>query len=343
MSKITHHPWNKQSSDRIHLFRMENASGAFINLSNYGATLVAAYVPDRKGLLGNVILGFPDLQGYLCDKNYVGATIGRFANRISGAKFVLDGNSYTLNANDGENNIHSGNAGFNARVFDFDIDQQTLSFSLFSEDGEGGFPGNLEFKVSYRWTDDNELLIDYWASSDQNTIANFTNHAYFNLAAATTKIFDHELTIHSDHLVDAGPDHIPSGLIVPAAELSFKKNKISEKMTINDAGEVSGLNVCYVLAEGEWTKAPACILTSPQSGRVMEVYTSYPGLMLYTGDYLESSEIGNHGKVYAPFDGLCLECQYFPDSPNQSLFPSTVLTPEAVYQHSIHFKFRTIA
>lgn len=339
MSRISHHQWGVLNGKEIHLFRIENSRGAYIELSNYGAALVAVHVPDRDGILGNVVLGFEQLKGYVEDSCYIGATIGRFANRISGAKFVLDGSTYTLGDNDNGHNNHSGSAGFNARIFDFSIADDTLSFSLFSKDGDGGFPGNLKLKVSYRWTDDNELLIDYWAVSDQKTIANFTNHAYFNLSVAKEKIFDHGLTVSSNLVVAAGSDYIPTGSIVAAKGFVFNNHKIRENMSFS-ADKPIGINICYVLAkDAEHTLSLACTLTEENSGRVMDVFTSYPGLLLYTGDFLNSSLPGHGQKKYTPFDGLCLECQYFPDTPNQPGFPSAILDVGDTYQHSIIFKF----
>lgn len=338
---ITNRPWYISEEGTIHLFRMENTSGAYIELTNYGAALAAVYVPNRAGKLGNVVLGFPDAAGYLNNLSYMGATIGRFANRIAGAKFELDGNTYLLEENDGFNTNHSGRAGFNTRLFDFSVENNTLIFSLLSKDGDGGFPGNLQLKVSYRWTENNELLIDYWAVSDQKTIANFTNHTYFNLSASLQKIFDHKLIIQAGSVVEAGADYIPTGLIVAANGLSFKGNSVEERVSVNSDGAIAGLNVCYVLDKRDWQKVPACVLTHEQSGRVMKVYTSYPGLLLYTGDFLSSTSLGHRGKVFEPFDGLCLECQYFPDSPNQPGFPSTVLPAGLAYQQSIQFKFST--
>lgn len=344
---ISHQPWGNHEHKKVYLFRMENSSGAYVELSNYGAALVSIHVPDKHHQLGNVILGFPALEGYLDDKCYIGATIGRFANRIDKAGFVLDGKKYLLEDNDNGNSNHGGHDGFNSRVFSFSIREDTLSFRLLSEDGDGGFPGNLELEVSYRWTEQNELHIDYTAVTDRPTVANFTNHAYFNLTAAPTKIFGHELIVYSDLIVAADEDYIPTGLFVPAGNLSFKGNKLSEKLQVLQHEEkglpeedISGLNTCYFIEQKD-AEAPAqvCTLSDPASGRVMTVFSSYPGLMLYTGDFLSSKRPGHQSQPYAPFDGLCLECQFLPDSPNHEHFPSTVLNPGDTYKQRILFKF----
>ena len=366
-ARISRQLWGTHQDKPVYLFRIVNSKGAFAEISNYGATLVSVHVPDRDHKLGNVVLGFPTLQGYLDDRCYIGATIGRFANRIGGAGFVLDGKTYLLDDNDNGNSNHGGDHGFNSKVFDFSIDGDVISFNLLSENGEGGFPGNLVFKVSYQWSDHNELLIEHQATTDQRTPVSFTSHAYFNLTtprltdngqiansstAGDARIFDHELTIYAGSRLVCGADHIPSGLIVPAASLSFNKNLISENVIFSE-GAISGLNTCYVLDKNDHLKnengqlkeendrpaALACLLTDPLSGRTLEVLTSYPALLLYTGDYLHSDHPGHYDKYYGPFDGLCLECQYFPDSPNHPHFPSAILDPGAEYKERILFKF----
>lgn len=340
MSKISQQFWGVHKDQEIYLFKIENAAGAYIELTNYGATIVSAYVPDRHQELGNVILGFPTLQAYLDDNCYLGATIGRFANRIAKASFVLDEKVYALGNNDNGNSNHGGYHGFNTEVFSFKTEEDVLSFELLSADGDGGFPGNLKLKVSYRWTDDFELLIDYTAVTDQKTVANFTNHAYFNLSGKEEKILDHQLTVYSELVVAAGTDHIPTGLIVPADDLSFKGNTIREKL-IQTKQEEYGLNTCYFLDQKEPALIPAALLYEEGSGRTMEVLTSYPGLLLYTAGYLNSKHSGNYSRTYEPFDGLCLECQYLPDSPNHAHFPSSVLIPGEVFSQHITFRFGT--
>lgn len=339
MNKISNQLWGNVKGQDVYLFKIENASGAYVELSNYGAAIVSIYVPDQYNELGNVVLGFKTLEGYLADDCYIGSTIGRFANRIGGARFTLDGTTYLLEDNDHGNSNHGGRNGFNNSVFDFIIDGDVLSFQYLSRDGEGGYPGNLQCEVRYQWTKNNELIIAYTAVSDQKTVVNLTSHAYFNLGGAEENILGHELFIFSDLIIAADPNYIPTGLIVPAAELTFNSHKIKEKLSIK-AGQVSGLNVCYFLGD-EYPSVlmPAAVLSEKKTGRVMEVFTTYPGLMLYTGDFLHSKNAGHQGKLYQPFDGLCLECQSLPDSPNHAGFPSTVLLPGETYHHSIVYKF----
>ena len=321
-SSISRKSWGNYKNKDIYLFRIENETGAFVELTNYGATVVSIVVPDRNNRLGNVILGFPELQGYLDDTCYLGSTVGRFANRISKASFNLDGIDYHLEANDNGNSNHSASAGFNSKVFDYIIDDDLLIFRILSEDGEGGYPGNLTLEVCYQWAPDNSLLITYTAVTNRKTVVNITNHCYFNLSAGDrSNSLKHRLTINAESVVEAGTDHIPTG-------------RISRTRTtqINNLKEI---NTCYVLND----QNVAATLTDPDSGRKLEIATSYPGLMLYTGDYLESQHVGHSGKPYKPLDGLCLECQYYPDSPNHSNFPSTILEPDHLYQESITYKF----
>jgi aldose 1-epimerase len=179
---ITHKAWGAVHNQDVFLFRLENSAGAFVELTNYGATLVSINVPDKDGRLSNVIIGFPTLASYLDDSCYIGSTIGRYANRISNAQFNLDGITYQLEANDGVNANHSASSGFNSKVFGFEVNDEELVLVLHSNDGEGGYPGNLNLRVTYKWNDDNDLSIHYKAVSDKDTFANFTNHAYFNLS-----------------------------------------------------------------------------------------------------------------------------------------------------------------
>ncbi len=336
---LTQKPWGTCQGKDVVLFRLTNGSGAYVELTNYGATLVSVVVPDKLGMPENVILGYPSLHGYLSDACYIGATIGRYANRIADAQFELDGVTYQLEKNDGHNTLHGGLNGFNARVFSFQIHSDKLVFSLLSDDGDGGYPGNLAFSVEYQWNDRNELSIRYMASSDKKTVANFTNHAYFNLSPARDDIFDHRLTIQASRLLETSKHHIPTGTIIPAGEKNFSGHKIHERLVIN-AGIIAGLNTYYLFDRKEPVANEAlCRLSDDLSGRILDVFTTYPGVQLYTGDFLASTELSNRRLFHKPFDGLCLECQYFPDSPNHSHFPSTVLEPGKPYNETITYRF----
>ncbi|UOE50676.1 galactose mutarotase [Mucilaginibacter sp. SMC90] len=335
--------WGQLNGADVFLFRIENENGAYVELTNYGAAIVSVVVPDRKQQLENVVVGFPDLQGYLNDTCYIGSTIGRYANRISNARFKLDGKIYYLDTNDGKNSNHAGKSGFNYRVFAAETIENGVVMTLTSPDGDGGYPGKLELMVIYTWSDDNELLINYKATVDKTTIANFTNHAYFNLSAFSSKIYNHKLTVSSEYIVDSYEDYTPSGAIIPARQKAYSNNKLSDKFKI-DESRVEGLNLFYIIdAETEENKlAYAALLADEESGRTLKVYTDYPGVFLYTGDYLSSTSPTHTGKPAKSFDALCLECQHYPDSINHPNFPQVILQAGDVYDQSILYKFGTI-
>jgi len=321
------------------LFTVKNANGAFIQLTNYGATIVSVVVPGRNGELEHVIAGFDEPDDYLHDKCYMGSTIGRFANRIGNAAFELDGKQYYLEANDNTNSNHGGNSGYNLRAFDYKIEDDKLIFTLSSQDGDGGFPGNLGLIVSYQWTENNQLKITYLAETDQPTIANFTNHAYFNLSGKRGSMLDHRLTIYADQTLETNKEYIPTGKVIQADKMAFRGDRIDDKVK---EGNGEGFNHYYILNNQDDNNRLAAVLDDENSGRRLNVYTTYPGLMFYTGDFLESIHPGHLGKLYKPFDGLCLECQYYPDAPNHSIFPSTVLKPGEQYKEEIIYEFTLI-
>ncbi|MDR6944854.1 aldose epimerase family protein [Mucilaginibacter pocheonensis] len=342
-TQITYKLWGEYAGQPVYLFRMENAGGAYVELTNYGATLVSAVVADAGGRLGNVVLGFQSLQAYLDDECYVGSTIGRYANRIGGAKFKLDDTIWFLENNDGKNTNHGGKNGFNSKVFKYLISGDRLFFSIRSEDGEGGYPGNLEFTVHYRWTDMNELIISYRASTDKRTVANFTNHAYFNLSDSEAKIFDHRLTVHADNKLETDAEYIPTGNIKPLGDNRLIDTSVKNTMRVGDH-RVIGLNDCYLLNKQNQTlHEPAAELVEKKSGRKLEIFTTYPAIIVYTADFLQSKHPGHHAHPYSAFDGLCLECQYYPDSPNHPNFPATVLEAGDIYHQTIIYKFSTMA
>jgi aldose 1-epimerase len=341
--KISSRLWGQLNGTDVFLFRIENESGAYVELTNYGAAIVSVVVPDKQQQLENVVVGFPDLEGYLNDTCYIGSTIGRYANRISNARFKLDGRIHYLDTNDGKNSNHAGKSGFNYRVFTSETIDNGVVMTLTSPDGDGGYPGKLELMVIYTWSDDNELLINYKATVDKTTIANFTNHAYFNLSAFKNKIYNHKLTVSSEYIVDSYEDYTPSGAIIPARQKAFSNNKLSDKFKI-DESRVEGLNLFYIIdpETEENALAYAALLADEESGRTLKVNTNYPGVFLYTGDYLNSTSPTHTGKPAKPFDALCLECQHYPDSINHHNFPQAILQAGDVYDQSILYKFGTI-
>lgn len=326
-TSVTYKAWGTTQDEDIFLFTLTNSSGAFAELTNYGATIVSINVPDKNGKLGNTVIGFPTLQGYLDDTCYIGSTIGRYANRISNARFTLHGETYQLETNDGGNSNHGASSGFNSKVFGFEIyEGEGVTFLIHSKDGEGGYPGNLSLRVTYMWTADNELIISYKSISDKDTYANFTNHTYFNLSNGDLTILDHQLEINADEMVAADDDYIPTGEIVGA-----------DKAVLDAA---SGINSYYILNEDKQeADGFAARLIDPASGRVLTVSTSYPGIFLYTGDYLNSRHPNLDNRHCQPFEGLCLECQHYPDAMNRPEFPSALLPRHRVYDEYISFKF----
>lgn len=330
---IAYESFGWHAEQEIFKFTITNSQGNYVELLNYGAIVKSIVVPDKNGKKENVVLGFPILEGYLKDKAYIGATIGRFANRIHKASFSIQNKTYYLDKNDGKNNNHSGSAGFNSKVFDFKIEDDAVIFLHESRSGEGGFPGDVNLKVIYRWTDQNELKIQFLAEASELTPLNFTNHSYFNLSACEDKIYDHRLTIQGAKILESAADYIPTGKIILADEHLFLNDKLADVM------QNKGLNLYYILDRSKADEKPVCELIEEKSGRMMRIYTSYPGVQLYTGDYLASSVMSAHSKLYHPFDGLCLECQYYPDSPNHEHFSNTLFGAGQIYNETITYAF----
>ena len=328
------------SLDEVKLIKITNKHGASISLSNYGATLVSVVMPDSKGLLANVVLGFPRLEDYVDDQHYLGATIGRFVNRIANGRFVLEGKTFQLQTNDGKHSNHSGSDGFSKKLFNYKTERNKVVFTLYSYEGEGGFPGDLHFSVSYELTDEQEILINYQAHSNQKTIMSFTNHAYFNLSGKHSDIFDHHLYIPSEKMLEMDQDYLPTGKIISTLKNTFKGQKIAEVIAENNN---KGLNNYYLLDKQTPTELVlAAELSHAASGRSLKVFTDSYGLLLYTGDFLNTKGIGHHGKPYTAFNGLCLECQHYPDAPNLQIAPVVIVEKGEVYQQRIIYQFGTI-
>ncbi|TBO40575.1 aldose epimerase family protein [Pedobacter kyonggii] len=324
--------------DEVKLIKITNKHGASISLTNYGATLVSVMVPDKNGLLADVILGFAHLEDYFDDQNYLGATIGRFANRIANGKFMLDGKIFHLHTNDGLHTNHSGAFGFSNKVFNYHTEDNKVVFTLYSHEGEGGFPGDMHCSVTYELTDNYEVLINYQAQSNQKTIVSFTNHAYFNLSGRQADIFDHCLSIPSEEMLEMDKDYLPTGKIIPTLTNTFNGQQLADVIGLN-----KGLNNYYLLAKNTSTALVlAAELLHPTSGRRLKVFTDSPGVLLYTGDFLDTTGLGHHGRPYAAFNGVCLECQHYPDAPNQKIAPEVALEKGAVYQQKIIYKFDTL-
>lgn len=327
------------------IYTLKNKNGLIAKVSTFGATLVELHVPDRDGKLADIINGFDDVSGYEGEGNqYFGCTVGRVCNRIAKGKFSLDGKEYTLAINNDPNHLHGGNEKaicrqvWKAEVVD---GKQAVTFSLTSPDGEEGYPGNLSMKVTYTLTDDNELRIDYEATTDQATPVNLTNHAYFNLGGAGSgTILGHELTLNSDQFTPTDDTLIPTGKIEPVAGtfLDFRTaHKIGERIPADDT-PWKGYDHNYIVRGKAGEQRLAARVKDPKSGRVMEIHTDKPGIQFYSGNFLKE-QAGKGGKKYPHRGAFCLETQHFPDSVNHANFPSTILKPGETFRTTTVHKF----
>ena len=329
MCQITIQQQQTINGEYLILFRIQNKQGCYVEILNFGATLVSIVVPDKKGNLENIILRYDNIADYLTDSFYLGCTVGRFANRIGGAKFTLNGKTYFLDKNDGNNSNHGGFNGFNSKIFDYEIQDDKLILSCESEDGEGGFPGNIKFTVTYSFTDNNELHIEFDAISDMETIFNPTNHAYFNLSGKQNSILNHKLKVFSDNYLETNDEFIPTGKINSISynpAFDFRDyQEISGLMPLKNE-IIEGYNTYFISKFNNKIKQLAS-LTESESGITVDIYSSMSGVQIYTGDYLS--------EPHQPFAGICLEAQFFPDSPNHPNFETCILKPDEEVAHSI--------
>jgi len=330
----------------VSLVTMTNPNGLRAKVTNYGGILVSTEVPDRDGKLGDVVLGYDNLDDYVKRGAFFGATVGRYANRIGGAKFVLEGVEYKLAANNGPNHLHGGKKGFDKVVWKIvdaktDGDEAILKMKYLSKDGEEGYPGNLDCTVTYTLTADDELKFSYEATTDKTTVLNLTNHAYWNLAGqGSGDILGHELMLTADKYTPVDEGLIPTGEIKSVKDTLMDFTK---PMTIGSRIEkvAGGYDHNYVLNSGGGKPALCARVSEPRSGRVMEIYSTEPGIQFYTGNFLDGSITGKAGKVYNKHYAFCLETQHFPDSPNKPEFPSVVLKPGEKYETQTVHKFYT--
>ena len=333
------------------LYTLRNKHGLVAQITNFGAKIVTIFVPDKKGNLADVVLGHDTIEAYINGNPYFGAICGRCANRIANGKFVLDGKTYQLPVNNGPNSLHGGPEGFNNQVFDVKgvvktNEGESVEMIYRSVDGEMGYPGTLNLKVTYTLTNSNELRLGFEATTDKATHVNIAAHSYFNLAGeGNGDILNHELQINGDRFTPINDVLIPTGELRPVAgtPMDFIKPKTVGK-NINDKYDQLDFGKGY---DHNWVitrKKPgelslAAVYSDPKSGRVMEVHTTQPGVQLYTGNWLDGSDKGKGGKTYGMRSALCLETQNFPDSPNKPEFPSTILRPGEIYKHSCIYKF----
>ena len=343
---ISQQSFGNIDGQEIILYTLTNDAGMRVGILNYGGTIKEISVPDNKGRLQNIVLGFNTLEGYLQPTNpYMGSLIGRFSNRIAGARFQLDGQDYQHFANDQANSLHGGQKGFDKVIWNaISIPSEgRLELSYLSPDGEEGYPGNLLTRVAYTLTQQNELQIAYAANSDRPTPINLTSHAYFNLSGGEdATILDHRLLIRANRFAEVNDQLIPTGELplVKDGPMDFTSEKTIGRDIVSVPG---GYDHAWLIDKEDTSLALAATLTHPGSGRLMEVWTTEPSLQFYSGNFLDGTLKDTNGRIKdIKQGGLCLEAQHLPDSPNQPAFPNTILRPGDAYQQTTVYKFSLI-
>ena len=337
------------SGDSVHLYTLRNKSGLEMRVIDYGGIVVSLKTPDRTGAMGDIVLGFDSLAGYVQSSPYFGALVGRYANRIRKGKFTLDSAAYSLAVNNGSNALHGGIKGFDKVVWHAEPKQDSTGvgvvFTYTAKDGEEGYPGTLAVRVTYTLTDSNQFVIDYHATTDKATPINLTQHSYFNLAGGGSgDIRNHELMLDADAFIPVDTTLIPTGELKPVASTPFdfrtpvairdQINKEDPQLTI-----ARGIDHTFVIKRTAPGLVHAARLVEPTSGRTLDVATTEPGIQVYTGNFLDGTVVGKGGQSYRFRDAICLETQHFPDSPNQPAFPSTILRPGETYTSRTVYTF----
>jgi aldose 1-epimerase len=328
------------------LYTLRNKNGLAAQITNYGAIIVSIFIPDSKGNMADIVQGYDTIQEYIDGNSpYMGAVCGRCANRIAKGKFTLLGKEYKLAVNNGPNHLHGGVKGFSSAVWDVrEISDSSVKMEYFSSDGEEGYPGNLKVSVTYTLTDSNELRLDYNATTTKATVVNLAGHSYFNLSGeGSGSIYNHELVINGAFFTPTDETNIPSGEIISVKGTPFdftrprkigtEIDKVDEQLKFG-----AGYDHNWVLNHRTGTLGLAAVAYDPASGRVLEVFTTQPGVQLYTANWIDG-EKGKGGKKYGRRWAFCLETQHFPDAINKPHFPSTILNPGEEYKHSCVYKF----
>lgn len=343
--KLDYRTWDNAQED-VKLFRLTAADGAYIEVSNYGATWISAFMPDRNGTRNDILLGYDTLQDYLADTSYIGSTVGRYANRLRNAAIEIDGVTYRLEANDGANTNHGGTSGWHRCVWQWCEIENGVRFMYRSQHLQGGFPGNVDAIVEYTLDDKHQVTIRHQATTDATTHVNMTCHAYFNLSGKQELVDNHLIKIFSNRILDTDACFIPTGNMVEVENSPF------DFTTLRAIGEHRhennqqlqwnrGYNHCYPLGTpGELHKA--AYVEHKATGRCMLVETTLPAVLFYSAGYLESSRAGRYGTPHAPTTGLCLETQFYPDSPSHAHFPSTLLRRGEIYDYTTKFTFGVV-
>ena len=349
-SGVQQQPFGEREGRPVTLYTLKNSHGVEIQTMNYGGIIVSIRVPDRKGEFADIVLGHEKLEGYTPNPPYLGAIVGRYANRIANGTFTLDGKSYTLPKNDGPNTLHGGTT----RTFDKVVwdakplnGKNGVAFSYLSKDGEEGFPGNMKVKVTYTLTDANALLIDYEATTDKASPINVSQHSYFNLKGeGNGDILDHDIMINADRFTPVDKNLIPIGELraVKGTPLDFTKStkigaRVDDSYDQIQLGHGYDHNFVLNSKPEQNGLVLAARVNEPASGRILEVWTTQPGVQFYSGNFLDGSVTGKNGHVYKRRYGFCLETQHFPDSPNHPNFPNTILKPGETFHQKTVFKF----
>ena len=351
-SGVTREPFGTVEGEDVELFTLTNASGVVVRITSYGGIVQSIEVPDASGGMGNVVLGFDDVDGYVAMSPYFGCIAGRYANRIAGGRFTLDGEEYQLAINNDPNHLHGGARGFDKYVWSADVATggvPGLRLTRTSPDGEESYPGTLEVAVTYTLTEADELRIDYEATTDAPTILNLTNHSYFNLAGeGSGDVFQHQLQLSCPRFTPVDPTSIPTGELADVAGTPFdflEPHPIGERIDDASSEQIAfgrGYDHNWVIDRGgaaEGELALCAVVTEPTSGRRMVVRTDQPGVQFYSGNLLDGSAVGTSGQAYRRGHGFCLETQHFPDSPNRPDFPSTELRPGETFRSTTVYAF----
>ena len=349
---ITKSVYGKIEGIDIHEFILKNDNDVHIHIIEYGGIITKIITPDLKGIRKDIVCGFNTLDEYLAGHPYFGAITGRYANRIENASFYLDGKEYQLAKNAGDNSLHGGIKGFDKQIWQGTIleNQTGVSMSYISPDMEEGFPGNLTVTVVYSLTNDNELVIDYKASTDQATVINLTNHSYFNLKGeGNGDVLNHEMLLFANKITPVNEKVIPTGEFMDVKNTPFdfrQHHLIGERIdnTTNQQIKIgAGYDHNFVIKDQSSELKRTAVVSENISGRVLEVYTTEPGVQFYSANHFDGSIIGKSGNPYIKWGAFCLETQHFPDSPNKSNFPSTRLNPEEEFKSQTVYRFTTLS
>jgi len=345
--RIQQQPFGSRDGRTVILYTLTNSHGVEVRAMNYGCIILSIRVPDRNGQFADIALGHDSLEGYVPNPPYLGAIVGRYANRIANGTFTLEGKTHTLSKNNGTNSLHGGIKGFDKVVWDGEpLKGKTgVAFSYLSKDGEEGYPGNLRVKVTYTLTDANELVIDYEATTDQATPINLSQHSYFNLVGeGNGDVLNHEVMINADRFTPVDKNLIPTGELRPVKGTPFdftKPTKVGVRIDDNydQLSLAGGYDHNFVINRKGAGLVMAAGVYEPTSGRILEVSTDQPAVQFYTGNFLDGTVTGKEGRVYKRRYGFCLETQHYPDSPNHPDFPTTILRPDETFRSTTVFKF----